>query len=130
MTCAEPRVKRERGSLLSSAVSLEGTYAKYLRDRPASDYLVEALAYQLRDGVDALKEPSALRRISEIDEAQMRDIADRLTKWRWRKFKSFETAPRVKRLPVADEKGAGPPWAPDEIEAFVDIWRVSREKRI
>src|SRR5271165_829399 len=47
---------------------------------------VEALAYQLRGGVEALRDLEAQRRLLELDEAQMREIANRLTKWRWGKF--------------------------------------------
>ena len=61
---------------------------------------VEALAYQLRDGVKALRDPSTLRRIAELSEPQMREIAKRLTK-------------RV------------PPWQADEINIFIKIWGTS-----
>jgi hypothetical protein len=72
---------------------------------------VEALAYQLRGGVEALRDLDARRRLSELNEAQMREIADRLTKWRWGISKDGEMPPKV------------PPWTPDEIEAFAKLWR-------
>jgi hypothetical protein len=99
------------------------------RIHPASQSTIEALAYQLCGRVDALREPSALRRLSELDEAQMHEIADRLTRWRWGKFENGATAPNVRRLPQAGEKGAVPPWTPDEIETFMKVWMVSRDKR-
>jgi hypothetical protein len=93
--------------------------------RPAPKaLLVEALAYQLRGGVNALKEPSALRRISELDEAQAKDIADRLTKWRWSKLAL--NAPRVQRLPYPNEPGTVPPWEPGQINMFIEIWGKTR----
>jgi len=77
----------------------------------ATNSTVEALAYQLRGGVNALREPSAQRRLSELDDAQMREIAQRLTKSRWGKSNNGETPPKV------------PPWRQIEIETFVEIWR-------
>jgi hypothetical protein len=91
-----------------------------LRNRPTSKPLVEALAYQLRGGVIALKELSAQRRIAELDEAQAKDIAERLTKWRWSKLAL--NAPRTERLPVSGEPGTVPPWEPAQIKMFVDLW--------
>jgi hypothetical protein len=102
----------------------------HLNRRPATPQsTVEALAYQLRGGVDALRDPSALRRLSELGETQMREIADRLTKWRWGKFENGKVAPNVRRLPHAGEEGAVPPWTADEIETFMKIWMASRDKR-
>src|ERR1700730_14672467 len=88
--------------------------------RPAPKALVEALAYQLRGGVTALTALTALRRIAELDEAQAKDIAERLTKWRWSKLAL--KAPRTERLPVSGEPGAVPPWESAQIEMFVDLW--------
>jgi hypothetical protein len=77
----------------------------------AAGTTVEALAFQLRAGADALREPSTQRRLSELDQAQMREVAQRLTKPRWGKSKNGETPARV------------PPWRQSEIETFVEIWR-------
>jgi hypothetical protein len=88
--------------------------------RPAPKALVEALAYQLRSGVIALKELSAQRRIAELDEAQAKEIAQRLTKWRWSKLAL--NAPRVERLPVPGEPATVPPWESAQIKMFVDLW--------
>jgi hypothetical protein len=88
--------------------------------RPAPKALVEALAYQLRGGVIALKELSAQHRIAELDEAQAKDIAERLTKWRWSKLAL--NAPRVERLPVPGEPATVPPWESAQIKMFVDLW--------
>jgi len=72
---------------------------------------VEALAYQLRGGVNSLREPSAQRRLSELDEIQAREIANRLTRPRWGKSKNGETPSKV------------PPWSQSEIDTFVEMWR-------
>jgi len=90
---------------------------------------VEALAYQLRGGVEALRDLEAQRRLLELDEAQMREIANRLTKWRWGKFENGKIPPRVKRLPFVGEEGSVPPWSPDEIEAFAKLWRNHHDNR-
>lgn len=75
----------------------------------AAESTVEALAYQLHAGTDALREASAQRRLAELDEAQMRGIAGRLTRARWGKS---DTPQRV------------PPWAESEIETFIETWRA------
>jgi hypothetical protein len=94
------------------------------RERP----LVEALAFQLRGGVSALREPSALRRISEITEAEARNIAERLTRWRWSKLAL--NAPRVNRLPYPNEAGTVPPWEPAQVNMFIEIWgKIRCDKR-
>jgi hypothetical protein len=72
--------------------------------------LVEALAYQLRGGVDALRQQSALRRISELNEPQIRGLAERLTHERWNKSGTAKT----------------PPWQPDEIETLIKIWMIAK----
>jgi hypothetical protein len=75
---------------------------------------VEALAYQLRGGVSALREPSALRRISDLNESQIHEIAQRLTKERWGKAEPGRQPKRV------------PPWQPDEIEVLISIWTMAK----
>src|ERR1700730_7130018 len=97
--------------------------ARMNRQRP----IAEALALQLRSGVSALREPSALRRISEINEAEARNIAERLTRWRWSKLAL--NAPRVNRLPYPNEPGTVPPWEPGQIQLFVDTWRIARGRK-
>jgi hypothetical protein len=71
---------------------------------------LEALAFQLRGGVNALRETSALRRLGEFDEHRMKEIAQRLTKPRWNK--------------AGD--GRVPPWSADEIETFFEVWSLLR----
>jgi hypothetical protein len=98
--------------------------ARMNRQRP----IVEALALQLRSGVSALREPSALRRIAEINEAEARNIADRLTRWRWSLLAL--NAPRVNRTPYPNEPGTVPPWEPGQINMFIEIWgKIRCDKR-
>jgi hypothetical protein len=74
--------------------------------------VVEALAYQLRGGVNALREPSALRRISELDEKQAREMAKRLAKERYGKCEPGKPVFKV------------PPWSETEIKTFVKMWET------
>src|SRR5688500_18771026 len=85
--------------LRDSTTTLAGRYAAIRdgREKSAPATTVEALAYQLRGGVDALRDQAALVRIAELDERQIKDIAQRLTK-------------------------NVPPWKPFEIEALIEIW--------
>jgi hypothetical protein len=102
----EPARLRGLRRLLNSSVTLERAHAE-LTGKPtgrAATSTVEALAYQLRGGVAVLREPSALRRLSELDEAQIHEIAERLTK-------------RI------------PPWRADEIETFIKLWGISRREK-
>ena len=66
-----------------------------------------------RRGSLPLREHSALQRISQLDEGQAQDIAQRLTKERWGISKNGKMPPKV------------PPWKADEIETFVRIWKAS-----
>jgi hypothetical protein len=96
----EPARLRRLRRLRNNNVTLERAHAEFAgkpTDRAATS-TVEALAYQLRGGVAALREPPALRRLSELNEAQMREIADRLTK-------------------------RTPPWEPADIAKFIEMWK-------
>jgi hypothetical protein len=105
------KLKRIR-RLMAGDISLDRAYAE-LNDNAtdgAAASTVEALAYQLRAGVTALRNPSALRRIAELDEQQMREVGARLDKERW----------------SLDGKRRVPPWTSTEIETFVETWRRIR----
>jgi hypothetical protein len=65
---------------------------------------LEALAYQLRGGPAALRDPSAQRRLFELSETQVKEIAERLTK------ANLDGTAKV------------PPWDETEITAIVDLW--------
>jgi hypothetical protein len=69
---------------------------------------LEALAYELRAGPGALRDALTRRRLAELSELQMRDIAGRLTKQRWSNGKA--------------PKRVGP-WQPDCIKMVIEMWR-------
>ena len=71
---------------------------------------VEALAYQLRAGPSALRETSAQRRLSELDERQVRRFCKRLTRERWGISADGKLPPRV------------PPWKPAEVDSLLQLW--------
>jgi hypothetical protein len=73
----------------------------YTRPRAAAS-TVKALAFQLRGGVDTLRDSSARRRLADLSEQQLRELADHLGIWRWRR------------------------WSPDEIEVLIRIWGTNR----
>jgi hypothetical protein len=78
------------------------------RGREAASTTIDALMYSLRRGPDALANPSALHRLSVLNERQLIDVAARL-----QKFKS-EIAPA---------------WLPDQIEILAAVWRKLHERR-
>jgi hypothetical protein len=73
------------------------------RNRPTPQTLVEALMFGLRRGVAELNQRDTLRRLSEINEAQLLEVAERA-----RKFK-----PHI-----------APAWEPDELEVLLRIWTM------
>ena len=81
---ADPRLKKLR-QLMDDNVSPERADAEIragrLRGR-AAETTVEALMFSLRDGVAALGKPNTLRRLSELSDAQLRDVAVRLQKFK------------------------------------------------
>jgi hypothetical protein len=69
--------------LMANDVSLECAWHE-LNERPqrAARSTVEALMYSLRGGVGALGRPDVLRRLAELSDAQIREIAVRAQKFR------------------------------------------------
>jgi hypothetical protein len=74
-----------------------------LNTREAPGATVEALMFSLRSGVDALREPSTLRRLARLSKAQAREVAERV-----RRFK-----PNIARA-----------WDLDAVEALLKIWSL------
>jgi hypothetical protein len=102
----EPARLRRLRRLLDSSVTLERAHAE-LTGKPvgrAASSTVKTLAYQLRGGVVTLRDSSVIRRLSELDQIQLREIAQMLTK-------------RV------------PPWSPDQIAIFIKLWGISRREK-
>jgi len=62
---------------------------------------VEALVFPLRRGVHALREPDVLCRLSQLDDAQTRDIAIRLQKFN----------PHIASA-----------WTPEDVQVLITMW--------
>jgi len=94
--------------LLDPAVSFGRVWAELNehRGREAASATTDALMYSLRRGPDALADSSALRRLSELNERKLIDVAARL-----QKLKS-EIAPA---------------WLPDQIKILAAVWRKLHE---
>lgn len=62
--------------LLDPKISLDRVWFEINAHRgSAASSTVEALMYQLRKGTDALAQPDTLRRLAELDDAQMLKVA-------------------------------------------------------
>jgi len=84
-----------------------GSY-EFLRDRPAPEATIEALMFSLRRGVSELTKPDTLRRLSELDQGQLKAAC--------RRVQNF--SPEI-----------ATPWSPDEVAALIAKWRELRERR-
>jgi hypothetical protein len=69
---------------------------------------VEALVYSLRYGEAALTKPITLRRLSELDRAQLKAVCRRLQNFN----------PEI-----------APPWSPKDVAALIARWRELHERR-
>ena len=100
----DPHTERLR-QLLEPAVTLERVWAEVSRPsgRAAED-VVDALVFGLRDGLDAIKHPDNQRRLREIDDTQMGEVA------RIQKF-----MPHI-----------APAWKPADVEALISLWSKLR----
>jgi hypothetical protein len=63
---------------------------------------IDALVFQLRDGFDAIKDASALRRLSELSDQQLPEVCQRVLNF---------------------EPNIAAPWTPEEAAALTVIWR-------
>jgi uncharacterized protein YjiS (DUF1127 family) len=71
--------------LLDDDISLERAWHEINTDRlrgRAAEATVEAFMFSLRNGVAALSKPDTLRRLSELSDVQLRDVAVRLQKFK------------------------------------------------
>jgi hypothetical protein len=84
-----------------SAPGIERAYAELNQLNHAAASTVEALMYSLRRGVDELASPDTQRRLSELDEGQLRAVCERLQNFK----------PEIAAA-----------WGPEEIEALMNIW--------
>jgi hypothetical protein len=77
-----------------------------LNERPgAAKATINALMFALRKGPDALKHPDNRRRLNELNDAQIREVATRVQKF----------MPHIT-----------PAWTPEQVEALISIWRKLR----
>jgi hypothetical protein len=71
----DARIARLR-KLMADDVSLDRAWRE-LNERPqrAAESTVEALMFSLRSGIGALARPDSVRRLSELSDGQMREVA-------------------------------------------------------
>jgi hypothetical protein len=97
----DPRILRAR-RLLADNVSLDRAWAEINGNRPTPEATIEALVYSLRRGAAELSKPDTLRRLSELDKAQLKAIC--------RHLQNFN--PEI-----------APPWPPEDVAALIAKWR-------
>jgi len=97
----DPRILHAR-RLLGDDISLERAYGVIMRDRPAPEAMVDALVFSLRRGVKELGRPDTLRRLSVLNEAQLKAVCHRV--------QSFNLA-------------IATPWSPEEVSALILKWK-------
>jgi hypothetical protein len=80
----DPRLEELR-RLLANDISLDRAEAELRADRlrgRAAEATVEALMFSLRNGVGALAQSDTLRRLSELGDTQVREVAVRVQKFK------------------------------------------------
>jgi hypothetical protein len=77
----DARIERLR-KLMADDVSLDHAWRELNATSRAARSTVEALMYSLRDGVGALARPETVRRLSELSDAQIREVAVRVQKFK------------------------------------------------
>jgi hypothetical protein len=88
--------------------SIEAAYAAFDRERRkygAPQPTVEALMFELRRGLGAIKHPDNQRRLSELNDEQMREVAARVQKF----------MPHI-----------APAWKSADVEALISAWSKLR----
>jgi hypothetical protein len=95
------RLERLRRLLTDDVSLVEACYALNVVPHRAAASTVAALMYSLRNGVAALKQSSTLSQLSELSEAQLREVAIRVQK--------FE--PRI-----------APAWMAKDVEVLLATW--------
>jgi hypothetical protein len=97
----DPRTERARALLADDDVSDVGAYAELNAahvDGRAADSTVEALMFSFRAGINAIGHAETLRRLSQLDDAQIREVAVRV-----QKFKAH----------------IAPAWTPQDVEVLI-----------
>jgi hypothetical protein len=67
---------------------------------------VEALMFELRRGVEALTEPDVLHRLSQLSQAQLLEVCERLQNFK---------------------PGIATTWTPEEVDALAELWSKVHE---
>jgi hypothetical protein len=101
----DAKTLRARRLLADGDISYERAYYEILRDRPAPEALVDALAFSLRRGVNELTQPDTLRRLSALDQDQVKGVC--------RRVQNFK--PEI-----------APAWSADAVDALIAAWKKSR----
>ncbi len=102
----EPKRLARLCELLADNVSLERVWAEVSKPSGrAAGSTVEALMFALRDGLAALEHPDNQRRLSELNDEQMKEVAARVQKF----------MPRI-----------GPAWKPADVQALLSLWNKLR----
>jgi len=73
--------------------------------RGAARSTVQALVFALRDGLDAMKDRSNQRRLGELNDEQVKEVAERVQRF---------------MLHIA------PAWKPADVEALLSLWSKLR----
>jgi hypothetical protein len=100
-----PAIERLR-RLLDDGISLVRAWHELSKPSGrAADGTVDALVFALRRGLDAIKHPDNQRRLSELDDTQMRAVAARLQNF----------MPHI-----------APAWKSADVEALISAWSKLR----
>jgi hypothetical protein len=75
---ADAKTLRARRLLGDDDITYERAYHEILRDRPTSEALLDAVVFCLRRGVSELIQPDTLRRLSMLDQDQVKDVCRRV----------------------------------------------------
>ena len=87
---------------MDDGVSIERAYTELNRRDGAAASTVEAFVWSLRErGPSALQEPATRRRLSELNQTQLREVCGRVQKFK----------PHIARA-----------WSPGEVAALIAIW--------
>jgi hypothetical protein len=103
----DPTTAKAR-QLLEDDVSLERAWNELNADRRSlgtAEATIDALMFALRKGIDALKHPDNRRRLSALNDAQIREVATRVQKFK----------PHIACA-----------WTPEQVKALISIWRKLR----
>jgi hypothetical protein len=101
---SDPKTERLR-RLMEDDVSLDRTYYELGRNRRPIQFVVEAVMFSLRRGVDELTKPDTLRRLAQFDENQVKEVC--------RRVQAFK--PEIAKA-----------WTAEEAAALESIWRHSK----